>query len=85
MIFIESVEVCAIKGSIVADGSCVFTSKAVIYYGKEEFFEDQKGHTLLQIQPLAECDQTMKALKKLNKSNIFISDSTYFYAGGGCC
>jgi hypothetical protein len=27
--------------------------KTAIYYGSEEYFDDQKGHTLLQNQPLA--------------------------------
>lgn len=85
LIFIESVEVCAIKDPMPADGPCVFTGKTAIYYGSEELFDDKKGHTLLQNQPLAVCDKTAKALLSLNKKDIFISDSTYFYDGGGCC
>ncbi|MEL6557584.1 MAG: arsenosugar biosynthesis arsenite methyltransferase ArsM [Bacteroidota bacterium] len=85
LIFIESVEVCAIKDPIPEDGPCVFTGKTAIYYGNDEFFDDRKGHTLLQNQPLAVCDKTAQALKNLRKPDIFISDSTYFYDGGGCC
>ena len=85
LIFIESVEVCAIKDPMPADGPCVFTGKTAIYYGSEELFDDKKGHTLLQNQPLAICDKTANALKSLNKKDIFISDSTFFYDGGGCC
>lgn len=85
LIFIESVEVCAIKDPMPEDGPCVFTGKTAIYYGNEEFFDDHKGHTLLQNQPLAVCDKTAQALKNLQKPDIFISDSTYFYDGGGCC
>jgi len=33
---------------------------------------------------LAVCDKTAGALQKTG-SDIFISDSTYFYDGGGCC
>ncbi len=85
LIYIESVEVCAIKDPMPADGPCVFTGKTAIYYGNEDFFDDQKGHTLLKNQPLAVCDKTAGALASLQKPDIFISDSTYFYDGGGCC
>jgi len=85
LIFIESVEVCAIKDPIPADGPCVFTGKTAIYYGNEVFFDDNKGHTLLQNQPLAVCDKTAAALGALGRDDIFISEATYFYDGGGCC
>ena len=84
-IFIESVEVCAIKDPVLPDGPCVFTGKTAIYYGDEEFFDDNAGHTLLQQMPLAICDKTAKAFKALNRNDIYISESTYFYDGGGCC
>ena len=85
LIFIESVEVCAIKDPMPADGPCVFTGKTAIYYGQEEFFDDEKGHTILHNQPLAVCDKTAGNLKALNRNDIFISESTFFYDGGGCC
>jgi SAM-dependent methyltransferase len=85
VIFIESVEVCAIKDPMPADGPCVFTGKTAIYYGSEESFDDNKGHVLQPNQPLAVCDKTAKALASLNRSDVFISESTYFYDGGGCC
>jgi SAM-dependent methyltransferase len=85
LIYIESVEVCAIKDPMPDDGPCVFTGKTAIYYGQEELFDDKKGHVLLQNQPLAICDKTAGALAALNRNDIFISDSTYFYDGGGCC
>ncbi len=85
LIYIESVEVCAIKDPMPSDGPCVFTGKTAIYYGKEELFDDKKGHTLLLNQPLAVCDKTAGALANLGRNDIFISESTYFYDGGGCC
>lgn len=85
LIFIESVEVCAIKDPMPEDGPCVFTGKTAIYYGTEECFDDEKGHVLLPNQPLAVCDKTAGALSALGRNDIFISDSTYFYDGGGCC
>ncbi len=85
LIYIESVEICAIKDPIPEDGPCVFTGKTAIYYGDDELFDDKKGHVLLQNQPLAVCDKTAKALADLGRDDIFISESTYFYDGGGCC
>jgi SAM-dependent methyltransferase len=84
-IFIESVEICAIKDQLQDDGPCIFTGKTAIYYGSEELFDDKKGHVLLNNQPLAICDKTSKALANLGRKDIFISESTYFYDGGGCC
>lgn len=85
LLFIESVEVCAIKDPMPADGPCVFTGKTAIYFGDEDSFDDNKGHVLLPNQPLAVCDKTGGALAALGREDIFISDSTWFYDGGGCC
>lgn len=84
-IYIESVEVAAIKDPMPDDGPCVFTGRTAIYHGSEDYFDDGKGHCLLQNQPLAICDKTAKALQDLNRTDIFISASTYHYDGGGCC
>lgn len=84
-IFIESVEVCAIKDPMPEDGPCVFTGKTAIYIGDEEYFDDKKGHVLMQNQPLSVCDKTANALNSLDREDIYISPSTYFYDGGGCC
>ncbi|THD69814.1 methyltransferase domain-containing protein [Robertkochia marina] len=85
LIYIESVEVCAIKDPMPEDGPCVFTGKAAIYFGEEEYFDDKNGHVLLKNQPLAVCDKTAGALESLDRNDIFISESTYHYDGGGCC
>lgn len=85
LIFIESVEVCAIKDPMPEDGPCVFTGKTAIYYGNEDFFDDKKGHILLKNQPIAVCDKTSGNLAKLGRDDIYLSESTYFYDGGGCC
>ena len=58
LIYIESIEVAAIKDPMPADGPCVFTGKAAIFYGKEDFFDDKAGHILVKNQPLAICDKT---------------------------
>ncbi len=85
LIYIESVEVCAIKDPMPADGPCVFTGKTAIFYGLEDQFDDQKGHVLARNMPLPVCDKTANALGNLKRDDIFISESTYFYDGGGCC
>ena len=85
LIYIESVEVCAIKDPMPADGPCVFTGKTAIYYGSQDSFDDNKGHVMMPNQPLAVCDKTAGALAALNRNDIFISESTFHYDGGGCC
>lgn len=85
MIFLDSVEVCAIKDPMPSDGPCVFTGKTAIYFGNEEYFDDQKGHILMNNQPLSICDKTAGAINGLGRNDIYVSESTYFYDGGGCC
>ncbi len=85
LIYIESVEVCAIKDPMPADGPCVFTGKTAIYYGNDHQFDDNKGHLMVPNQPLAVCDKTAGNLAQLGRDDIFISESTWFYDGGGCC
>ena len=85
LIYLESVEVCAIKDLMPADGPCIFTGKTGIFFGDDDFFDDGEGHILLQNSPLAICDKTACALSKLSRDDIYISDSTFFYDGGGCC
>ena len=84
LIPIESIEVAAIKDPMPEDGPCVFTGKTAIYFGKEDSYDDGKGHVLLQNQPLAVCDKTAAALQAEN-AEIYISESTWHYNGGGCC
>ena len=85
LLFIESVEICAIKDPMPSDGPCVFTGKTAIYYGAEDSFDDHKGHVLLPNQPMAVCDKTAGNLAALKRDDIYISGSTWFYDGGGCC
>jgi SAM-dependent methyltransferase len=84
-IYIESVEVCAIKDPMPADGPCVFTGKTAIYFGDQEYFDDHNGHVLMPNQPLSVCDKTGGNLAALNREDILVTDSTFFYDGGGCC
>ena len=76
-IFIESIEVCAIKDPMPEDGPCVFTGRTAIYYGDDEFYDDEKGHVLLNNQPLAICDKTAGALAELNNEHILLTKSTF--------
>lgn len=85
LIYIESIEVAAIKDPMPSDGPCVFTGKAAIYFGEEEYMDDNNGHILLRNQPIAVCDKTAANLANLEREDIFISDSTFHYDGGGCC
>lgn len=85
LIYIESVEVAAIKDPMPEDGPCIFTGRSAIYFGDAEFFDDDKGHILLQNQPVAVCDKTALSLENLGKPDLHITESTFFYDGGGCC
>lgn len=85
LILIESVEVCAIKDPMPEDGPCIFTGRTAIYFGQDEFFDDNNGHLINRDQPLAVCDKTAGALAALGREDIYITPSTYFYDGGGCC
>lgn len=85
LIIIESVEICAIKDPMPPDGPCVFTGKTAIYFGAEGEFDDGKGHLLNRDRPLAVCDKTAVALAALDRDDIYVTGSTYFYDGGGCC
>lgn len=85
LLVIESVEICAIKDPMPADGPCVFTGKTAIYYGNTIIFDDGKGHVMTPNQPLAVCDKTAGALSHLGRNDLYISESTYHYDGGGCC
>ena len=85
LIYIESIEVAAIKDPMPDDGPCVFSGKAAIYYGDSDYFDDGVGHTLLKNQPLAICDKTAATLQALKRDDIYFSESTFHYDGGGCC
>lgn len=84
-LYVESVEVCAVKDPMPEDGPCIFTGKHAIYFGSEDFFDDKKGHVLLQNQPLAVCDKTANALAQLQRDDLYLSTATFHYDGGGCC
>jgi SAM-dependent methyltransferase len=85
LIHIHSVEICAIKDPMPADGPCVFTGRTAIYFGNDELFDDGKGHAMVPNQPLAVCDKTANALLALGRDDVHVSPSTFFYDGGGCC
>ncbi len=84
-LLLESIEVCALRVPIPADGPCVFTGRTAIYTGDDESFDDSRGHVLVRDMPLPVCDKTAAALAALGRSDLTVTDSTWHYAGGGCC
>jgi SAM-dependent methyltransferase len=84
-LLLESVEVCAIKVPVPADGPCVFTGRTAIYTGIEATFDDHKGHVLARDLPFPVCDKTAEALAGLERPDLTVTESTWHYAGGGCC
>lgn len=85
VILLESLEVCAIKDPVPADGPCVFTGRTVIYFGTRPTLDDGAGHVMLRDQPLAVCDKTAANLTALGRDDLLVTESTWFYDGGGCC
>jgi ubiquinone/menaquinone biosynthesis C-methylase UbiE len=84
-LLLESVEVCAYRVTVPDDGACIFTGRTVIYTGPEETFDDGKGHVLQRDIPLPVCDKTAAVLEGLGDLHLTVTDSTWHYAGGGCC
>ncbi len=84
-LLLESVEVCAYKVPVPAEGPCVFTGRYAIYTGPDEAFDDGNGHVLARDLPLGVCDKTAAALARLGRDDLTITESTWHYAGGGCC
>jgi ubiquinone/menaquinone biosynthesis C-methylase UbiE len=84
-LLLESVEVCAYKVPVPADGPCIFTGRVAIYTGADEQFDDGLGHVLPRDVPLPVCDKTANALASLGNDELVITESTWHYAGGGCC
>lgn len=84
-LLLESVEVCAIKDPIPADGPCIFTGRTAIYTGDDERFDDRKGHVLVRDVPLGVCDKTAAALAALGRDDMQLTPPTWHYAGDGCC
>jgi SAM-dependent methyltransferase len=84
-ILLESIELVAYKNPVPADGACVFAGEAVIYFGPEESFDDGKGHLIQRDVPLPVCQKTAGNLRALNRKDLFVTEPTYHYTGGGCC
>ncbi|MBD1893379.1 arsenosugar biosynthesis arsenite methyltransferase ArsM [Coleofasciculus sp. FACHB-129] len=84
-LLLESLDSVSFKVAIPEDGACIFTGKTAIYIGTEEFFDDSNGHILPRGLPAAVCDKTAGKLGALMPKDILITDSTWYYTGGGCC
>jgi len=84
-ILLESIEVAAVKEPPPADGACVFTGRMAVYFGDADQFDDEKGHVLPRDMPVSVCDKTARNLQALGRPDLIVTDSTYFYDGGGCC
>jgi len=84
-ILLESIELVAYKNPIPADGACVFAGETAIYFGSEEVFDDGKGHLVQRDIPLPVCQKTARNLRALNRKDLFVTEPTYHYTGGGCC
>ncbi len=84
-LLLESLDSVSFKVPIPEDGACIFTGKTAIYAGSEEIFDDSAGHILQRGVPAAVCDKTAAKLADFMPKEIIITDSTWYYDGGGCC
>ncbi|MBD2137047.1 arsenosugar biosynthesis arsenite methyltransferase ArsM [Anabaena sp. FACHB-1237] len=84
-LLLESLDSVAFKVPIPEDGACIFTGKTAIYTGDKPFFDDHNGHILQRGIPAAVCDKTAAKLAVFNPEEIIVTDSTWYYDGGGCC
>ncbi|MBE9192604.1 arsenosugar biosynthesis arsenite methyltransferase ArsM [Gloeocapsopsis crepidinum LEGE 06123] len=83
-LLLESLDTVSYKVPIPEDGACVFTGKTAIYAGTKPFFDDGAGHLLQRGIPAAVCDKTAIKLASFSEE-ITITNSTWYYDGGGCC
>lgn len=83
-ILLESVELAAFNDPVPADGPCVFTGRTVFYTGQGHF-DDGAGHVVMPDVPLAICDKTARWFQRQERDDLFVTESTYHYGGGGCC
>ncbi|MDY7110385.1 MAG: arsenosugar biosynthesis arsenite methyltransferase ArsM [Planctomycetota bacterium] len=84
-LLLETIEVAAFKVPMPEDGPCIFTGREAIYTGPDASFDDGKGHVFQPDIPLSVCDKTARALAALRRDDLIITQSTWHYAGGGCC
>ncbi|MEH2327988.1 arsenosugar biosynthesis arsenite methyltransferase ArsM [Nostoc sp.] len=84
-LLLESLDSVSFKVVIPEDGACIFTGKTAIYAGSEPFFDDSAGHILQLGIPTAVCDKTAAKLAASKPAEIIVTNSTWYYSGGGCC
>lgn len=84
-LLLESLDSVSFKVPVPEDGACVFTGKTAIYRGLEAVFDDGAGHVLSRGVPAAVCDKTANKLAGVLGDRVWVTESTWHYAGGGCC
>lgn len=82
-LLLESLDTVSFRVPMPADGACVFTGRTATYLGCEEVFDDGAGHVLRRGVPAGVCDKTARQLEA--RAGVVLTDSTWHYAGGGCC
>lgn len=84
-LLLESLDSVSFKVPMPEDGACVFTGKTAIYSGSNSILDDHAGHLLQQGVPLAVCDKTAAKFTQQFPQQVMVTDSSWHYAGGGCC
>ncbi len=84
-LLLESLDSVSFKVPIPEDGACIFTGKTAIYTGNQPIFDDNAGHILQRGIPAAVCDKTAAKLASIVPEDVIVTNSTWYYDGGGCC
>jgi SAM-dependent methyltransferase len=84
-LLLESVEAVAIRSPVPSDGPCVFAGETVIFVGRDDSFDDGRGHHIQRDVPLPVCRKTAAAMRALGREDLVVTGPTWHYAGGGCC
>lgn len=82
-LLLESLDSVSFRVAVPEDGACVFTGRTATYLGPDDVFEDAAGHRLPKGLPAAVCDKTARLLGA--RADVWLTEPTWYYAGGGCC
>ena len=86
-ILLESVEICAIKTPVAADGPTVWAGNTAIYFGQAPAFDDGSALHLPANQPMPVSLSDAAKLTALARPDIYVSGPTWSQSAGGagCC
>ncbi|MGD9829483.1 MAG: arsenosugar biosynthesis arsenite methyltransferase ArsM [Hyphomicrobiaceae bacterium] len=84
-ILLESVEICAVKSPVPADGPTIYAGQTAIYFGRQAAFHDGNGIHLPSNQPMPVSLQDGARLKSLGRSDLYVTDVSWTHAAAAKC